>query len=150
MQLKSKILKKWNLPSYGVRLGKITSKPYPILIAFLGGGVILILVRQPVFGIAVCALSFYQLCIGHNDSLCEFYDQYVVFYSPKEPDDCYIMFWEDVAEWKYHSGVTHDTLHVLLKDGQVLDFSSLSRRKTEHFFRRFVPQLKSSVHKQQV
>ena len=50
MQLKSKILKKWNLPSYGVRLGKITSKPYPILIAFLGGGVILILVRQPVFG----------------------------------------------------------------------------------------------------
>ena len=70
MQLKSKILKKWNLPSYGVRLGKITSKPYPILIAFLGGGVILILVRQPVFGIAVCALSFYQLCIGRNDSLC--------------------------------------------------------------------------------
>ena len=73
-----------------------------------------------------------------------------MFYSPKEPDDCYILFWEDVAEWKYHSGVTHDTLHVLLKDGQVLDFSSLSRRKTEHFFRRFVPQLKSSVHKQQV
>ena len=79
MRMKSKYLKRWNLPPYGVKLDSIKSKPYPVLIAILFLGAALISLNQKVIGIAILVLACYQLGIGNNSVLCEFYDRYVVF-----------------------------------------------------------------------
>ena len=126
MRMKSKYLKRWNLPPYGVKLDSIKSKPYPVLIAILFLGAALISLNQKVIGIAILVLACYQLGIGNNSVLCEFYDRYVVFYSTQDPDGCYILFWQDVAKWQYQCGLMQDTLRVLLKDGSKVEFSSLS------------------------
>ena len=43
-----------------------------------------------------------------------------------------------------------DTLRVLLKDGSKVEFSSLSRRKVEQYFRKYVPDVETPVTKQHV
>lgn len=150
MRMKSKNLKRWNLPPYGVKLDCIKSKPYPVLIVILFLGVALITFQQKVIGIAVLVLACYQLGVGNNSVLCEFYDRYVVFYSSHDPDGCYILFWQDVAGWRYQSGLMQDTLYVLLKDGTKLEFPSLSRRKVELYFRKYAPDVEAPVSKQHV
>lgn len=150
MRMKSKYLKRWNLPPYGVKLDSIKSKPYPVLIAILFLGAALISLNQKVIGIAILVLACYQLGIGNNSVLCEFYDRYVVFYSTQDPDGCYILFWQDVSKWQYQCGLMQDTLRVLLKDGSKIEFSSLSRRKVEQYFRKYVPDVETPVTKQHV
>ncbi len=141
MRMKSKKLKRWNLPAYGEKLDCIKAKPYPILFGFLVFGAGLISLNQKVIGIAILVLACYQISINNNQVLCEFYDRYVVFYNSQDSDDCYILFWQDVAQWQYQRGWMQDTLHVLLKDGTKLDFTSLSRRKVEHYFRTYAAEL---------
>ena len=57
MRMKSKYLKRWNLPPYGVKLDSIKSKPYPVLIAILFLGAALISLNQKVIGIAILVLA---------------------------------------------------------------------------------------------
>lgn len=144
MRMKSKKLKRWNLPAYGVKLDCIKAKPYPILFGILIFGAALITLNQKVLGIAILVLACYQIGVNNNQVLCEFFDRYVVFYSSHDPDSCYILFWQDVAQWHYQSGFMQDTLYVLLKDGTKLDFSSLSRRKIELYFRKYAADLETS------
>lgn len=72
MRIKSKHLKKWNLPGYGTKLDCVKSKPYPVLFAFLAASVILFSLNQKVIGIALLALTCYQLGVGNNSTICEF------------------------------------------------------------------------------
>lgn len=150
MRIKSKHLKKWNLPGYGTKLDCVKSKPYPFLFAFLAASVILFSLNQKVIGIALLALTCYQLGVGNNSTICEFFDRYVVFYDAQDHDGCYILFWQDVAQWQYCCGIFRDTLSVTLRDGTSLTFNSLSRRKIEHYFRQYVPDVEMPIGKQHI
>lgn len=150
MQMKSKMLKKWNLPSYGKKLDQITSKPYLFLLLLALCGVVLFLWGHAVIGVVVVVTAGYQFCVGQNLILCEFYDQYAVFYPEAGSDECFLLFWEDVAGWQYQSGWMHDTLKILLKDGNSVEFASLCRRKMEHYFRQCAHIEPSPVPKQHV
>lgn len=150
MRMKSKKLKRWNLPAYGEKLDCVKSKPYSILIMIVLIGLALISIDQKVIGIAIIVLACYQIGFANNQVLCEFYDHYVVFYKTQEPDECFILFWQDVAKWQYRCGWMQDELHVILKDGTTMDFCSLSRRKIERYFRKYVPDVEMPITKQHI
>ena len=74
----------------------------------------------------------------------------MVFYDAQDHDGCYILFWQDVAQWQYCCGIFRDTLSVTLRDGTSLTFNSLSRRKIEHYFRQYVPDVEMPIGKQHI
>lgn len=137
MNIKSKNLKIRNLPKNNKRIDKINSKPYLALIIFLVSGIAIFSVSY-LIGLLICALCLYNLCFIRNMILTEFFDDYAVFYNTQKKDECFILFWQDIAKWKFQKQRSDlDILEVHLKDGRKVTFQCVSKRKTLNHFHKY-------------
>lgn len=122
------------MPEREYKLGDIHSKPYGFIIFFLGVGVYMAH-SNLMIGILLIALFLYYLFVNKNQTVTEFYEDFVVFYHERNEEECYILFWDEIESWDYERGrFDVDRLHVKLKNGEKIAFRSLSRLKMKKYF----------------
>lgn len=149
MNVKSKCLKIRNLPSDGEYLGHINSKPYAFIIIGILIGAALLATSFYLVGIVLCLVFLYCLVFVKNIKLVEFYKDYVVFFLNNGNDECFLIFWQDVASWEMESHVNDlDILHIHLKNGKDVSLKCLSRKKIETYFRTYVTSVDEKTDKQ--
>lgn len=138
VEVRSQYLKIRNLPQKEKRIGSINSKPYVffcilLLISFY-------FIRRQVYllGVLIQVISIYNLCFTHNEKLVEFYRGYVVFYHINEhKDDCFLLFWEDVAGWYFtNGGHGYDAICVELRNQKQVTLRCVERWKIARYFKR--------------
>ncbi len=135
VELKSKKLKVRNLPERDYKLGDIQSKPYGFIIFFLLLGIYIAYRSNLLFGILLIGIFLYYLLVNKNQVMTEFYEDFVVFYNERDPQECYIVFWDEIASWTYERGrFDTDRVHVSLKNGEKIVFRSLSPMKMKKYF----------------
>lgn len=135
MNVKSKILKIRNLPCNETRLDTISSKPYAFICVILALGILLLCSSYYLIGAVVSIFSAYYLLAVKNVKLVEFYENYAVFYLNNGKEECFVMFWEDVAQWEISGNrMDLDTLNVMLKNNQSISIRCVQRKKIEKFF----------------
>ena len=150
MKVKSKCLKIRNLPADGEYLGHVNSKPYLFIFVCLAIGVALLPTIFYMVGILMCLVFLYCLIFVKNIKLIEFYTQYAFFFLNNGNDECFLLFWDDVAKWNIESQRNDlDILHIDLKDGQTISLKCLGRKKIVRYFEKYVPVQKQEDHKQQ-
>lgn len=145
LTVRSKMLKIRNLPKEHRRLGVINSKPVVLFVVLLGVGIVLVAMKQNfLIGIILITLSLYNMLFIRGDHLVEFYDDYVVFYHINaNKDECYLVFWEDIAAWQIQrNGMNYDELVIGLKNHQTIRFQCVSKMKLERYFKRCVNNVK--------
>lgn len=139
MNVRSKVLKIRNLPHDGKKVAQITSKPYLFIIICLLIGGALLFTRMYLLGVVIAILFLCYLLFVRDVVLVEFFDRYVVFYLNNGQDECYLLFWEDVASWQL---VQHrndlDELKVVLKNQQTISLRCLGRKKLLRWFHTYV------------
>lgn len=148
MSVHSKVLKVHNLPKQGKKIGQVKAKPYLFIMVCLCFGICLLYTSCYLIGVMVVMLFAYNLLFVKDMVLAEFYDEYVVFYLDQNKDECYLLFWEDIAQW----GITKhkhtlDTLDIMLKNQKCISFKCLHKRKIEKYFLMYVEKLKKESRK---
>lgn len=137
LNIRSKNLKIRNLPKNNKRLDQVNSKPYLFLIIFFTLGVSLLLCKSYLIGTVVTVLFLYNICFVRNSILIEFFEEYVVFYNTTQKDECFLLFWEDIAKWQYkNTKVDFDILEITLKDGKQVSIKCIGKRKTLRYLKR--------------
>ena len=85
---------------------------------------------------------FWRLCYMER-LLCgrgDHYEEYAVYYYEQEKDECFILFWEDIASWIYYPKMNDlDLIEIELKDHARICFKCLSKHKTMQYFQMFAP-----------
>lgn len=150
MNVKSKVLKIRNLPADGKKIDQINAKPYLVIIVFLLIGISLLFTRVYLIGIVITFLFLYYLLFVKDVVLIEFYETYAVFYLNNDRDECFLLFWEDVAKWTITSSRNDlDVLNIELRNHQCIALKCLSRKKVEKYFMAYAnPQQESEITKQ--
>lgn len=138
MNVKSKTLKIRNLPQNEKRLACINSKPYLFIVLFLSIGFYALWKQYFIVGTIVVAIFLFNLCCIPNKVVTEFYERYAVYYYEQEKDECFILFWEDIATWVFHPRMNDlDMIEVELENGASICFKCLSKQKTLQYFQKF-------------
>lgn len=139
VNVKSKNLKIRNLPQNKKCMACINSKPYLFILFFLCIGGYALWKGYYVVGAIVVAIFLFNLCCIPNKIVTEFYDEYAVYYYEQEKDECFILFWEDIASWMYHSKMNDlDMIEIELVNGASICFKCLSKPKTLKYFQKYV------------
>lgn len=138
MNVKSKTLKIRNLPKDEKRLACINSKPYLFIVLFLTIGFYALWKQYYIVGTIIVAIFLFNLFCIPNKVVTEFFEDYAVYYYEQEKDECFILFWEDIATWTYFSRMNDlDMIEVELKNGAGICFKCLSKQVTLQYFQKF-------------
>lgn len=145
--IKSKELKRYNLPEDRILLGIVDAKPNGSLFVIFMFGMILIVAKAYIYGIltaSVCVLAFLFL---PRRIMIEFYGQYLVLYNHANKNDCEMIYYDDVLKWKYNSGVYYDDLEITLVDDSVHIIDGFSKVEYETLMNRFLKDKKDKTKK---
>lgn len=135
VNVKSKVLKIRNLPTDGRKIDQINAKPYLVIAVFLFIGIALLFTRVYLIGIVITFLFLYCLLFVKDVVLIEFYETYAVFYLNNGKEECFLLFWQDVAKWSITSSRNDlDVLNIELKNHQCISLKCVSRKKVEKYF----------------
>jgi len=145
VNVKSKVLKIRNLPTDGRKIDQINAKPYLIIAVFLFIGIALLFTRVYLIGIVITFLFLYCLLFVKDVVLIEFFENYAVFYLNNGKEECFLLFWQDVAKWSITSSRNDlDVLNIELKNQQCISLKCVSRKKVEKYFLQFATTLRES------
>lgn len=138
MLVKSKSLKRRNLPKGNNALAKINLRPNLLFQIILASAVILMIQNNLIIGLGLLGFSGYNLFFTKNKYVVEFYDEYVVFQLDNFEDEVYIVFYSEIESWQYHQlnkGI--DSVEVQLVNLDKLTFNSYDRRNMKRYMKKF-------------
>ena len=141
LNVRSKNLKIRNLPKGKKRIDCINSKPFAFFGLCLVMGIILITLCQSyLIGGLFIIVSIYNFFFIKNEVLVEFYEDHAVFYhTTSYKDECYLLFWEDVASWEiHHAKSDYDELTLTLKNDKKVTLKCVSKHKIQRYLKRYV------------
>lgn len=138
--LKSKKMMTRNIPKEGILKDKVTNKPYPILISLFVISLSL-LKPLPLVAVVVLSLSIYLL-ISKERRLIDFYDDYLIFYTDLKNEECYILYVDEILDWRIESCSKLLSLKVTLIDNKVITLSCGSKHKLLKYFKKNIPNKK--------
>lgn len=125
--MKSKEIKRYNLPSDRVVTRTIDAKPYELLLVFVLIGMYITFYNQWYYGGIFTLLGFLILFILPKRVLVEFTNTYMILYSKVNSPDCMMVYYEEVASWIYHVGLYKDELQINLIDGTTQTVEGFSK-----------------------
>ena len=143
--MKSKELKSYNLPEDRVLIGIIDAKPTGLILGILLIGAILTAMKVFISGImlmGVAAIAFYFL---PKRVLIEFYSDFMVLRNHANFNDCDVIYYEDVVKWRYHTGLSYDSLDITLVDDSVHSIDGYSKITYETFMNKFLKDKKDKT-----
>lgn len=136
--MKSKEIKRYNLPEDRILLGIIDAKPDTYLLIFFFIGLIFLLLKEYTIAIIFLSISILSLIFLPKRVLIEFYDSYLVLYNHASKNDCEIIYYNEVTKWRYNYGVSYDELQLLLIDDSMHSVDGFSRIVYESQMNRFL------------
>lgn len=142
MDVRSQSIKIRNLPQGHKRIGCINAKPY-LLFGTIGMIGILLLLREKymILGVLLLLSSLYCFLFIKNERLVEFYDEYCVFYRMNTyRDECFLLFWNEIDDWKIQQGSEYDTLIITLRNQKKVHLKCVSRHKLIRYLKKNVNQ----------
>ena len=146
-EIKSKRLLSRNLPVDRVIELKINSKPYLGLSLFVLLGVAICFTGYWIFGVIIFTLCLLGLLFIKNQVTTEFNQEYVIFYSEGNSEECFIIYWEDIERWQVLSEKTGlDFIRIQLKNGEKLAYKIFAKNKAVKYFEKLAPNPEESVY----
>lgn len=145
--MKSKELKRYNLPEDRILLALIDAKPNATIAVLALIGFILVMLKQYTWGVSLILFSFLLGGFLPRRILIEFYNEYLVLFNHANRNDCEIIYYEDVVKWRYVSGLSYDTLSISLVDDSVHTIDGFSKIAFETQMNRFLKDKKEKVKK---
>lgn len=142
MMLKSKKMMVRNLPKDGILRDKVTNKPYPILVSLFVIS-LLLLKSLPLVAVVILCLSLYLL-FSKERRLIEFYDDYVIFFTDLNNEECYILYTDEILDWRIESCRKLLSLQVTLINNKVVTLSCGSKHKLLKYFKQNIPNKNSA------
>ena len=139
--MKSQSIKVRNLPAADVPVYTVHVKPIATL-AVMGLAGIGLLFTGTVAGgagVVLILVSVFSLLMLPDRFLIQFTPDYMVLYNHRNPEECTIVYWDDIVTWQYeyHKGV--DVLVLSLVDGSTQTIELYSKRPIERFMNQFAP-----------
>ena len=131
--IKSKELKRYNLPEDRILLGVVDAKPNGSLFVIFLFGMFLIVAKIYIYGIltaSVCMLAFLFL---PKRVMIEFYGQYLVLYNHANKNDCEMIYYDD--------------LEITLVDDSTHTIDGFSKVEYETLMNRFLKDKKDKTKK---
>ncbi|MDO4501328.1 MAG: hypothetical protein Q4B60_08695 [Erysipelotrichaceae bacterium] len=145
--MKSKELKKYNLPEDRILLGIIDAKPNAILFVSFFIGLIFLLFKQYVWGAIICGYAMMLMTFLPGKVLVEFYEEYLVLYNHANKNDCDMIYYDEVVKWRYNYGISYDELTITLIDDSNRSVDGFSRVEYETKMNRFLKDKKDKTKK---
>lgn len=136
--MKTKEIKRYNLPNERMIIKKIDAKPYELFIVFFLISILLVVNTTWYYGGGLALMIVIVFLIMPNRILIEFTNEFLVLYNKGNSSDCYIVYYEDVVSWKYNVGFKDDNLAISLIDGTTLKIEAFSKIQFEHYMNRFL------------
>lgn len=139
-KIQSNRLKCRNLPADYEVLDKTTSKPLGSLATVALCGLVLMITPDYMFlGSLIAFVSFYSLFFSPTVVLVEFCDEFVIFYLDDKRENCYVIYWNEIAGYEYKAQwINPDYVKITLMDGSVHSFKCLSRQQLMRNFQKHV------------
>ncbi len=136
--MKSKELKKYNLPEDRILLGVIDAKPTWYLFVVFLIGMFLCVFREYMIGLFVSSIVTLALIFLPKRVMIEFYEDYLVLYNHASKNDCEMIYYEDIVKWRYNYGINYDDLEIILTDDSTHIIDGYSRVEYETMMNRFL------------
>lgn len=140
--MKTKEIKRYNLPNERIVLSRIDAKPYELIILVILVAVFVAYRSQWLYGSFFALLSIIILIVLPSRLLIEFTNDYLIIYNKGNSADCYIVYYEDIVSWKYIGGFKEDELIINLVDGTSLELEAFSKIRFEREMNRFLKEKK--------
>ncbi len=147
VMIKSKELKRYNLPEDRILLGVIDAKPNSTLFILFIIGMFLIVIKAYIYGTALISISVLSFLFLPKKEMIEFYDEYLVLYNHANRNVCEMIYYSDVLKWKYNSGVYYDDLEIVLSDESTHTIDGFSKVEYETLLNRFLKDKKDKTKK---
>lgn len=121
--MKSKTLKIRNIPTEYLVFFRMNVKPTEYLTAILIVSIIFLFCDAPLptIGTILCTVICFALVATPDRTLLEMNEAFMTFYSPKDPSECTILYWDEILTWQYQKKRQCDHLKVELINGDVYD-----------------------------
>ena len=143
--MKSKELKKYNLPEDRILLGLIDAKPNTFLFLFFLIGLALVATTHYTVGAFITGVSTMAFMVLPRRILIEFYENYLVLYNHAGKNDCEMIYYEDVVKWRYNYGISYDELQIILTDNSTHTIDAYSKVEYETLMNRFLKDKKDKT-----
>lgn len=147
IKVKSKELKKYNLPEERVLLEVIDAKPNGLLFGVFLIGLFFIPFKEYAWGLLIVSLSVLMIIFLPGKVLVEFYKDYLVLYNHASKNVCEMIYYEEVVKWRYSYGVRYDELAIVLIDDSVHSVDGFSIVEFERKMNRFLKDKKEKTRK---
>ena len=143
--MKSKELKKYNLPEDRILLGLIDAKPNTFLFLIFLIGLALVATAHYTVGAFITGVSAMAFMVLPRRILVEFYENYLVLYNHAGKNDCEMIYYEDVVKWRYNYGISYDELQIILTDNSTHTIDAYSKVEYEALMNRFLKDKKDKT-----
>ncbi len=127
-KIRSNHLKCRNLPYDYEVVDQIDSKPVIGLAALAIIGFFTLGSQYFMIGAVLIFMSFYGFINMKNDTLVVFTDSFVIFYLDNHKEDCYLIYWDEIMDYRYiNKPFETDLIEITLINGKKIQFKSVSK-----------------------
>lgn len=136
--MKTKEIKRYNLPVDRTIIKRIDAKPYELLAILVFIALVISLNDHWYFGGGFAFFGILIFVVMPNRLLIEFTDEYLVLYNHVNSADCMIVYYDDVVSWRYNVGFKEDELIITLSDGSTQKIEAFSKLTFELAMNKFL------------
>ncbi len=139
--MRSKVLKKRNIPKNVTIIKKVTLKPVFLLsIPIVISAAILVFTSITILGLSLLGLTSFFFFILPNHVLFEMTEEFLVLYNCKSKDECTLIYWDEIMNYEYRYNKTGaDILIITMEDGTIYTSECFSRNSIILSFNQFIP-----------
>lgn len=139
MNMRTKELKTYNLPSDNALISEINAKPTWVFILFIIIGILSIALRfSYLYGGFIIATGLICVIFMPRVTVMEFYHDYLVAYNRVDKSKCFIIYYNEVSSWYYSWSAKKDYLCIELEDGSEEKIEAFSKTLFEAYMYKFL------------
>ena len=144
--MKSKQLKSYNIPTGDAFIDSIDAKPNGLLVAMMISGFAMIIFKwSNIFGLMTILFSLSLLLFLPGDVLIYFFKDYLIMYNRADRNQCVLVYYDEVASWRYSWSPSSDYLYIELIDGNEERIEAFSKSLFEYKMRIFLKDKQKKV-----
>lgn len=138
--MKSKELKTYNLPYDRKVEFMLDAKPsFLLFILALVGFILYLIDEKSVMGMTMMASCFFGMIFLPRRILIEFCEHYAVVFNKASHVECTMIYYDEIVNWYYRSGISYDELVFEMEDGSIEVIECFSRFRIERIMEVYAP-----------
>jgi|GEM_PF-5804432 len=138
--MKSKVLKRFNLPSERNIVYRLDAKPYWLLFIISIIGLALCLSSKwRIFGVSLCFASIFFYMLTPSRYLVEFCDEYMIIYHRLNKTECALIYYDEILTYDFVKGRDFDRLEITLSDDRTYSVPIFKKYKINKLLNKYAP-----------